>query len=184
MRLAPLKQSFVALDTPGQDSLMFSIEFHQGGASFLSRPVPYGQDIDGVGDKAILVVRTDPGGPKSLRHPSDVPLPYMPSWWPAARTWPSSPHRSSSPRPVPQPSRPRTNSSPLVKERLLPLGQSLGGTHDRIAAGPSFAAPEEFNVQLSRWLHGTSRREVPKHREAPCGADRRRPGHDAASCRR
>ena len=72
-----MKQSFVALDTPGQDSLMFSIEFHQGGASFLSRPVPYGQDIDGVGDKAILVVRMDPGGPKSLRHPSDVPLTYM-----------------------------------------------------------------------------------------------------------
>ena len=43
----------------------------------MSRPVPDGQEIEGVGDRAILIVRTDPGGPKALRPPSDVPLTYM-----------------------------------------------------------------------------------------------------------
>lgn len=71
------RYTFGALGTPGPDSLMFSIEFHQGGASLLSRPVPDGQNIEGVGDSAILIVRSDPGGPKSLRPPSDVPLTYM-----------------------------------------------------------------------------------------------------------
>jgi hypothetical protein len=56
---------------------MFSIEIHQGGASLLSRPVPDGHNIDGVGDRAILIVRSDAGGSKSLRPPSDVPLTYM-----------------------------------------------------------------------------------------------------------
>ncbi len=68
---------FGASGTPGPDSLMFSIEIHQGGASLLSRPVPDGQNIDGVGDRAILIVRSDAGGSKSLRPPSDVPLTYM-----------------------------------------------------------------------------------------------------------
>lgn len=71
------RYTFGALGTPGPDSLLFSIEFHQGGASLLSRPVPDGQEIEGVGDRAILIVRTDPGGPKALRPPSDVPLTYM-----------------------------------------------------------------------------------------------------------
>ena len=71
------RYTFGALGTPGPDSLVFSIEFHQGGASLLSRPVPDGQDVDGVGDRAILIVRTDPGGSKALRPPSDVPLTYM-----------------------------------------------------------------------------------------------------------
>ena len=71
------RYTFGALGTPGPDSLLFSIEFHQGGASLMSRPVPDGQEIEGVGDRAILIVRTDPGGPKDLRPPSDVPLTYM-----------------------------------------------------------------------------------------------------------
>lgn len=71
------RYTFGALGTPGPDSLIFSIEFHPGGASLLSRPVPDGQEIEGVGDRAILIVRSDPGGPKSLRPPSDVPLTYM-----------------------------------------------------------------------------------------------------------
>ena len=71
------RYTFGALGTPGPDSLLFSIEFHQGGASLMSRPVPDGQEIEGVGDRAILIVRTDPGGPKALRPPSDVPLTYM-----------------------------------------------------------------------------------------------------------
>ena len=69
---------FGAPGTPGPDSLMFSIEFHEGGASLLSRGLPPdGESIEGVGDKAILVVRSDPGGPKALRPPSDVPVTIM-----------------------------------------------------------------------------------------------------------
>ena len=71
------RYTFGALGTPGPDSLVFSIEFHQGGASWLSRPVPDGQDVEGVGDRAILIVRTEPGGPKALRPPSDVPVTVM-----------------------------------------------------------------------------------------------------------
>ena len=71
------RYTFGGLGTPGPDSLVFSIEFHPGGASLLSRPVPDGQKIEGVGDRAILIVRSDPGGPKSLGPPSDVPLTYM-----------------------------------------------------------------------------------------------------------
>ncbi len=71
------RYTFGALGTPGPDSLVFSIEFHQGGASLLSRPVPDGQNVDGVGDRAILIVRTEPGGPKALRPPSDVPVTVM-----------------------------------------------------------------------------------------------------------
>ncbi|WP_261382533.1 hypothetical protein [Arthrobacter sp. UKPF54-2] len=71
------RYTFGALGTPGPDSLRFSIEFHQGGAALLSRPVPDGQNVDGVGDRAILIVRTDPGGPKALRPPSDVPVTIM-----------------------------------------------------------------------------------------------------------
>lgn len=68
---------FGAPGTPGPDSLLFSIEFHPGGASLLSRPVPDGQEIEGIGDRAILIVRTDPGGRKEIQPPSDVPLTYM-----------------------------------------------------------------------------------------------------------
>lgn len=71
------RYTFGALGTPGPDSLLFSIEFHQGGASLMSRPVPDGQEVEGVGDRAILIVRTDPGGPKDLRPSSEVPLTYM-----------------------------------------------------------------------------------------------------------
>ncbi len=71
------RYTFGALGTPGPDSLVFSIEFHQGGASWLSRPVPDGQDVEGVGDRAILIVRTEPGGPKALRPPSEVPVTVM-----------------------------------------------------------------------------------------------------------
>ena len=88
------RYTFGALGTPGPDSLIFSIEFHQGGASLLSRPVPDGQRIEGVGDNAVLIVRSEPGD----RSPSDPPATYRsrtcPSWWPAAKTWPSSPRRS------------------------------------------------------------------------------------------
>lgn len=68
---------FGALGTPGPDSLMFSIELHQGGASLLSRQVPDGQSIEGVGDKATLIIRSEPGGPKSLRPGSDAPVTVM-----------------------------------------------------------------------------------------------------------
>lgn len=68
---------FGALGTPGPDSLMFSIELQQGGASLLSLQMPDGQNIEGVGDKAILIIRSEPGGSKSLRPPSDVPVTYM-----------------------------------------------------------------------------------------------------------
>lgn len=71
------RYTFGALGTPGPDSLRFSIEFHQGGASLLSRPVPDGHNIEGVGDRAILIVRSDPGGAKSLGPPGEVPLTYM-----------------------------------------------------------------------------------------------------------
>lgn len=71
------RYTFGAPGTPGPDSLVFSIELHPGGASLLSRPVPDGQDVQGVGDRAILIVRTDPGGPKAMRPPSDVPLTYL-----------------------------------------------------------------------------------------------------------
>lgn len=72
------RYQFGALGTPGPDSLKFAIELHQGGASALSGPMPPdGQSIEGVGDKAILVIRSDPGGPKALRPPSDVPVTYM-----------------------------------------------------------------------------------------------------------
>ena len=68
---------FGALGTPGPDSLVFSIESHPGAAAMITRPVPDGQKIDGVGDSAVLIVRTDPGGPKALRPASDVPLTIM-----------------------------------------------------------------------------------------------------------
>ena len=68
------RYSFGALGTPGPDSLVFSIELHEGGASLLSRQVPDGQSIESVGDKAILIIRSEPGGPKSLRPESDVPV--------------------------------------------------------------------------------------------------------------
>lgn len=72
------RYSFGALGTPGPDSLVFSIELHQGGASALSRALPPdGQSIEGVGDKAVLVIRSEPGGPKALRPPSDVPVTIM-----------------------------------------------------------------------------------------------------------
>lgn len=64
--------------TPGPDSLMFSIELHEGGASLLSGVAPPdGQIIQGVGDSAILVVRSEPGGPKALRPESNAPVTYM-----------------------------------------------------------------------------------------------------------
>ncbi|BCW83120.1 hypothetical protein NicSoilE8_07930 [Arthrobacter sp. NicSoilE8] len=68
---------FGALSTPGPDSLIFSIELHQGGASLLSRQVPDGQSIEGVGDQAVLIIRSEPGGPKSLRPGSDAPVSVM-----------------------------------------------------------------------------------------------------------
>ncbi|WP_250545935.1 hypothetical protein [Paenarthrobacter sp. DKR-5] len=72
------RYTFGAPGTPGPDSLIFSIESHPGGASLVSGPVPPdGRRIEGVGDSAILVVRSEPGGPKSLRPPSAVPLTYL-----------------------------------------------------------------------------------------------------------
>lgn len=71
------RYTFGALGTPGPDSLLFSIESHPGGASSMPRSVPDGQQIEGLGDRAILIVRSDPGGSKALRPPSDVPLTYM-----------------------------------------------------------------------------------------------------------
>ena len=72
------RYQFGALGEPGPDSLVFSIELHQGGASALSRALPPdGQAIEGVGDKAVLVIRSEPGGPKALRPPSDVPVTIM-----------------------------------------------------------------------------------------------------------
>lgn len=72
------RYTFGALGTPGPDSLIFSTEFHQGGASSMSRVLPPdGRKIDGVGDNAILIVRSEPGGPKSLRPASPVPLTIM-----------------------------------------------------------------------------------------------------------
>ncbi|MFF2347471.1 hypothetical protein [Pseudarthrobacter sp. NPDC058119] len=69
---------FGAPSTPGLDSLMFSIELQDGGASLLSGVVPPdGQKIQGVGDRAILVVRSEPGGPKALRPESNDPVTYM-----------------------------------------------------------------------------------------------------------
>lgn len=69
---------FGALGTPGPDSLVFAIELHQGGAGALSGPLPPdGHNIQGVGDKATLIIRSEPGGPKSLRPPSDVPVTTM-----------------------------------------------------------------------------------------------------------
>lgn len=38
---------------------------------------PDGQAIEGVGDQAVLVIRSEPGGPKALRPPSDVPVTIM-----------------------------------------------------------------------------------------------------------
>ncbi|HKU01535.1 MAG TPA: hypothetical protein VJQ80_01875 [Arthrobacter sp.] len=69
---------FGAPSTPGPDSLMFSIELYEGGASLLSGVVPPdGQKIQGVGDSAILVVRSEPGGPKALRPENNAPVTYM-----------------------------------------------------------------------------------------------------------
>ena len=69
---------FGALGAPGPDSLVFAIELHQGGAAALSGPLPPdGHNIQGVGDKATLIIRSEPGGPKSLRPPSDVPVTIM-----------------------------------------------------------------------------------------------------------
>lgn len=69
---------FGALSTPGPDSLIFGIEFHQGGASGLSGPLPTdGRSIPGVGDKATLIIRSEPGGPKALRPGSDAPVTIM-----------------------------------------------------------------------------------------------------------
>ena len=72
------RYQFGAPGTPGPDSLMFSIELHEGGAGMLSGPLPPdGQNIEGVGDSAVLVIRSEPGGPKALRPPSDVPVTSM-----------------------------------------------------------------------------------------------------------
>ncbi|MDQ4489391.1 hypothetical protein RBS60_04160 [Sinomonas sp. ASV486] len=69
------RYTFGALGTPGPDSLIFSIEYHQGGASMLTGALPPdGQSIEGVGDKAILVTRSEAAGPKSLRPVGDVPI--------------------------------------------------------------------------------------------------------------
>jgi len=69
------RYQFGSPGTPGPDSLIFSIELHEGGAGLLPGPMPPdGQDIEGLGDRAILVIRSDPGGPKALRPPSDVPV--------------------------------------------------------------------------------------------------------------
>jgi hypothetical protein len=64
------RYTFGALGTPGPDSLIFSIEFHPRGAPLLLRG---GQTLEGVGDKAALVIRSEPTGPKSLRPAGDVP---------------------------------------------------------------------------------------------------------------
>ncbi|WP_254703453.1 hypothetical protein [Pseudarthrobacter sp. C4D7] len=54
---------------------MFAIELHEGGASLLSGILPpHGQNIQGVGDKATLNISSNPGGPKSLRPESSVPV--------------------------------------------------------------------------------------------------------------
>lgn len=69
------RYTFGSPGTPGPDSLIFSIEYHQGGASALSGPLPPdGQRIDGVGDSAVLVARSEPADPKSLRPTGDVPV--------------------------------------------------------------------------------------------------------------
>lgn len=69
------RYTFGSLGAPGPDSLIFSIENHPGGASMLSGPLPPdGQMVDGVGDKAILITRSEPAGPKSLRPAGDVPI--------------------------------------------------------------------------------------------------------------
>lgn len=71
------RYQFGASGTPGPDSLMFSIELHKGGASLLSGPLPPdGQRLSGVGDAAVLVVRSD--STNSKKFPSgDVPITYM-----------------------------------------------------------------------------------------------------------
>ncbi|MGY3566406.1 hypothetical protein [Sinomonas sp. RB5] len=68
------RYTFGDLGTPGPDSLIFSTELTPGGASLLSRQLPPdGQVLDGVADKAVLVVRSEPTGPKSLRPAGNVP---------------------------------------------------------------------------------------------------------------
>ena len=70
------RYTFGALGTPGPDSLIFFTEFHPGGASSVSG-LPGGEEIQGVGDKAVFVVRSEPAGPKSLRPAGDVPITVM-----------------------------------------------------------------------------------------------------------
>lgn len=70
------RYTFGALGTPGPDSLIFSTEFHPGGASSMSG-LPGGEEIQGVGDRAVFIVRSEPAGPKSLRPAGDVPITIM-----------------------------------------------------------------------------------------------------------
>jgi hypothetical protein len=62
------------LGTPGPDSLVFSSEVLKGSASALSARGMPGEPLDGVGDKAAFIMRTEPAGPKSLRPAGDVPV--------------------------------------------------------------------------------------------------------------
>ncbi|WP_307426778.1 hypothetical protein [Pseudarthrobacter defluvii] len=71
------RYTFGAGGTPGPDSLVFAIEFHQGGATLLSGPLPPdGQELNGIGDAAVFVLREDASQPK--KFPSgEVPITYM-----------------------------------------------------------------------------------------------------------
>ncbi|GAB3272960.1 hypothetical protein GCM10027449_10050 [Sinomonas notoginsengisoli] len=72
------RYTFGNLATPGPDSLTFSIESHPGGASLVSGQLPPdGQKIEGVGDQAVLIVRSEPNIGKSLRPAGDVPITVM-----------------------------------------------------------------------------------------------------------
>ncbi|MCB5292655.1 hypothetical protein [Arthrobacter sp. SO3] len=70
------RYTFGDLGTPGPDSLVVSVEVLKGSASALA-PGMSGEPLDGVGDRALFNMGTEPAGPKSLRPASDVPVTIM-----------------------------------------------------------------------------------------------------------
>jgi hypothetical protein len=66
------RYTFGALGTPGPDSLIFATEVLKGAADGFD--ALRGEKVDGVGDRASVVVGTTPAGPKSLRPAGDVPI--------------------------------------------------------------------------------------------------------------
>lgn len=67
--------TFGALGTPGPDSMVFTIEVLQATGGVPGLPDPGGEPVEGIGDKAFFLARTEPTGPSRCARRGMSPPP-------------------------------------------------------------------------------------------------------------